>query len=352
MKDPLVGCGDPGSPVSGIIVGMSQAEDDTTQKLLAIYLHLAFFDFAMTRISTPLFLPILVFLAAFVTPLEAKKEKPLIYVPVLPYEWMFERIGGDWIEVRSLVGEGDDCHDYSPSPKQLTQLARANLIFSGDLGFEANFFVKVGDGISAPKEISLLEELDLLEGSCEICNHGSQGKEESHEEHEHAHHEELKDPHVWLSPKLLSQQATRIAGILKEHTADEANSKIDQNLAALLADLKAIDAELKEALAPIKGETFYVYHGAFAYFADAYGLTQKAIESMGRRPSPKQIGQLAKQAKADGVKLIFVQPQFDQSSAVSLAKTIGGDVAELDPLDKNVLTNLRKIASVIRNRKG
>lgn len=329
-------------------------------------------------------LSILFLLVAIVTPLEAKKEKPLIYVPVLPYEWLFERIGGEWIEVRSIVGEGDDCHDYSPSPKQLTQLARANLIFSGDLGFEGNFFVKVGDGISAPKEISLLEGLDLLEGSCEICNLGSHGKKEGHgkhEEHEHAEHEhaehkeehehaehsehesdehaahdhdheELKDPHVWLSPKLLSQQATRIAGILKEHTADEANSAIDKNLAALLVDLKAIDEELKDALAPIKGETFYVYHGAFAYFADAYGLTQKAIETTGRRPSPKQIGQLAEQAKEDGVKLIFVQPQFDQSSAMSLAKTIGGDVAELDPLDKDVLTNLRQIASVIRNRKG
>lgn len=328
----------------------------------------------------------LLLFAIFLSPLQAKVEKPLVYVPVLPYEWLFERIGGEWIEVRSIVGEGDDCHDYSPSPRQLTRLAGANLIFSGDLGFEGNFFVKMGDGISAPKEISLLEGLDLLEGSCGICEHEGHGEEEGHgehhehsdhaehaekaapkedgheeghghdDDHEHAHHDhdhaELKDPHVWLSPKLLAQQATRIAGILKEHTVDEANPAIDENLAALLTDLNAVDAELKEALAPIEGETFYVYHGAFAYFADAYGLEQKAIETTGRRPSPRQLGQIAEQAKKDEVKLIFVQPQFDQSSANSLAKTIGGDVAELDPLEKDVLSNLRTIAGLIRNRQG
>ncbi len=310
----------------------------------------------------------------------AKEKKPVVYVPVLPYEWLFERVGGEWIEVHTIVGEGDDCHDYSPSPKQLTRLSDANLIFSGDLGFEGNFFVKTGDGISAPKEISLLEGLELLEGSCEICEeeHGHaedehanhkdhQGKEvaakteEKHDHHEEEHdervhhdhdHGELKDPHVWLSPRLLSQQAVRVAAILKEHTQGEADAEIDANLKALLADLKAIDTELTEALDPIEGETFYVYHGAFAYFAEAYGLTQKAIETTGRRPSPRQIGEIAKQAKEDGVKLIFVQPQFDQSSAASLAATIGGDVAELDPLEKDVLANLRKIANLIRNRHG
>ena len=96
------------------------------------------------------------------------------------------------------------------------------------------------------------------------------------------------------------------------------------------------------------GETFYVYHGAFAYFADAYGLEQKAIEVTGRSPTPKQLAALAGQAKEEGGTIVFVQPQFDQSSAVSLAETIGGTVQELDPLEKDVIGNLRTIASAIQ----
>ena len=285
-----------------------------------------------------------------------KLEKPLVYVPVLPYEWLFERVGGDWIEVETIAGEGDDCHDYSPTPKQLAGISKANLIFSGDLGFERNFFVKLGDGIDAPKEISLLEGLDLLEGSCGVCEHehehaepAEEGKE-SEEAHDHHHHDhaELKDPHVWLSPKMLIQQADRVASILKEFTVPAAAAAIDENVAALKAELTAVHEELTVALEPMKGQTFYVYHGAFAYFAQAYGLEQKAIEVTGRRPSPKQLAGIASQAKEDNVKVIFVQPQFDQSSAASLAETIGGTVRELDPLEKDVIGNLHTMAAAIR----
>lgn len=310
-------------------------------------------------------LPALVFALALPSFAQAGKlEKPLVYVPVLPYEWLFERVGGDWIEVETIVGEGDDSHDYSPTPRQIARIAKANLIFSADLGFEGNFFVKLGDGVDAPKEISLLEGLDLLDGSCGECAHGhgeeaaAEGGEavaaggeatEKHDEHHDHDHAELKDPHVWLSPKMLMQLADRAASVLKEFTDPAAAADIDANVAALKAELTALHDELTKALEPMKGETFYVYHGAFAYFAQAYGLEQKAIEVTGRRPSPKQLAGIAGQAKEDGVKVIFVQPQFDQSSAVSLAETIGGTVQELDPLEKDVIGNLRAIASALRN---
>ncbi|MEX2577617.1 MAG: zinc ABC transporter substrate-binding protein [Verrucomicrobiales bacterium] len=268
-------------------------------------------------------------------------EKPVIYVPVLPYEWLFERIGGDWIEVHAIVGEGDDCHEYSPTPRQVVALAESDLLFSGELGFEGNFFIKVGDGDNGPKHYSLLDGLELLEGSCEIC------AEDGERAHSHEH-DELKDPHVWLSPEMLSRLAGRVAAILKDHTPPAAAAEIEANLASLETDISEIHEELGEALAPQKGQSFYVYHGAFAYFAEAYGLEQKAIETNGRRPTPKQIQSIAQQAREENVKLVFVQPQFDRSSAVSLAETIGGEVAELDPLAKDVLANLRRMAAAIR----
>ena len=293
-------------------------------------------------------------------------EKPLVFVPVEPYEWLFERIGGDHIEVHAIVGAGEDAHDYSPSPRELARIAKANLLFSGELGFEGNFFVKVGDGINAPKALNLLEGLELLEGSCEECHdhgheHGHDDHEgdkaakkegdhhEEHDDHEHHDHDHdaLKDPHVWLSPAMLKKQSDAIAKILKDFTPAEASADIEKNVEALHADLDAVDKELKESLAPYQGKSFYVYHGAFAYFADAYGLEQKAIEVSGRNPTPKQLAAIAKQAEEDKVDVIFVQPQFDQSSAESLAETIGGTVKELDPLEKDVLANLRAIGDAI-----
>lgn len=282
-------------------------------------------------------------------------EKLRVFVPVLPYEYLLERIGGDWIEVSAIVQEGGDCHNYSPTPRQMTELSKANLIFTGDITFESNFFVADGDGISSPKSINLLEGLELLEGTCGECastetEHTAEGKDEHEHEHEHEHtHDEIKDTHVWLSPRMLQLQADRVATVLKDHLPAEAATDIEANVIALKLDLAKLDTEIKAMLAPMKGQAFYVYHGAFGYFAADYGLEQKAIEIAGRSPSPKQVTAIAKQAREENVKAIFVQPQFDESSAVSLAETIGGKVQTLDPLAKDVINNLRTIAETIRS---
>lgn len=277
--------------------------------------------------------------------LSQAEAKPVVYVPVLPYQYLFEQIGGDMIEVHSIVGEGDDCHDYSPTPRQLSKIAKANLLYSAELGFEANFFIKVGDGVNAPKAIDLLEGLTLLEGSCAACEAARKGNADAADlKHDH---DDLKDPHVWLSPKMLRQQADKVATTLKPFLPADQHDAIDTNLKAFVAELDKLDNELRSALTPLKGQKFYVYHGAFAYFALDYGLEQIAIEIGNRRPTPKQLSGIAKQAEEDGVKVIFVQPQFDQSSAKSLAKTIGGKVTTLDPLEKDVVSNLRKIAEAM-----
>ncbi len=272
-------------------------------------------------------------------------EKLRVFVPVLPYEYLFERIGGDWIDVKAIVQEGGDCHNYSPSPRQIADISKANLLFSGGLSFESNFFVSVGDGITSPKDIDLLQGLELLEGSCAECEAAhAEGKEAEAHKHDH---EDLMDAHVWLSARVLLHQSEWIAELLKQHLPPAAASAIDANHASLKTELEALDEELAKLLEPKKGEAFYVYHGAFAYFARDYGLVQKAIEMGNRRPSPKQIAEIARQAKEEGVKAIFVQPQFDQSSAISLAEAIGGEVRTLDPLEKDVIANLRTIARTI-----
>jgi zinc transport system substrate-binding protein len=306
-----------------------------------------------------LLVPLALLTIGLVTNGQAATETPQklrVFVPVLPYEYLFERIGGDWIDVKAIVQEGGDCHNYSPSPRQITELSNANLIFSGGISFESNFFIAVGDGISSPKEVDLLEGLELLAGSCGECesakSDAAAGQEATTEAHDHDHdhdHEGLSDAHVWLSPKMLLQQAGRVAVILKQHTPAEASKDIDANLVSLKADLAQLDKDLTEMLAPMKGSAFYVYHGAFAYFAADYGLEQKAIELAGRSPSPRQVAAIAKQAKEEGVKVIFVQPQFDQSSAEALAETIGGKVQTLDPLEKDVIANLRVVAETIRS---
>ncbi len=289
-------------------------------------------------------------------------EKPIVYVPVPPYQELVSRIAGDHYEVRTVVSESDDPHDYSPTPRQVVALSRASILFTGEMPFEEVLRDKLADGNKDLKIVSLTENLELLEGGCETCAHHSEGEDEvfvyvkgqddaaeDHEHHHHDHdHEHGLDPHVWLSPAMLKLQAKTIAKALQDSAGSaEAADEIAANLEKTLAELAELDRELAEKLAFMKGETFYVYHGAFAYFARCYGLTQKAIEIGERRPEPKELADLIRQAKEDGVHLIFVQPQFDQTSARSLAEAIGGKVLPLDPLERDVFSNLRVIAQTL-----
>ena len=119
-----------------------------------------------------------------------------------------------------------------------------------------------------------------------------------------------------------------------------------------MQDLNAIDSELKEALAPLEGESFYVYHGAFAYFAQSYGLKQEAIEIGGRSPEPKRVFELIEQAKEDEVRLILVQPQFDSRGAETIAEGIGGAVVAIDPIEEDVFATLRSLADAIQESRS
>ena len=112
-------------------------------------------------------------------------------------------------------------------------------------------------------------------------------------------------------------------------------------------NLDAVYNKAKEKLRPFRGETLYVFHPAFGYFTDTFGLVQRPVEIEGKSPSPKQLAALIQQARSDQVKVIFVQPQFDQKSAGAVAKAIGGNVKPIDPLAENVLQNISDMADSV-----
>jgi len=165
-----------------------------------------------------------------------------------------------------------------------------------------------------------------------------------HDGHEHA--AGRPDPHIWLDPKLVKIQARTICDAMCR--ADPTGAEVyRKNCDAFLADLDAVDARITRALAPLKGKEFFVYHPAFGYFGDSYGLRQVAVETAGKEPDAKELAALIDRAKATGVKVIFVQPQFSARSARAVAEAIGGVVVPMDDLAKDYLKNLDDMAAKI-----
>jgi len=273
-----------------------------------------------------------------------QQGKPIVFVPAPPYAYLVERLAGKSVELHTLVGEDDDPHIYSPTPKEIATLIRAKLYFTADLPFENALIQKLKQSRTGPKIIDLTQSLKHREIADE--NHGHRGQKADDPDGEF-------DPHVWLSPPLFEKQAELIAKELQKITdAPSSAAAIGSRAQQLIRELKSLDNELARQLAPMKGQSFYTYHGAFAHLARTYGLKQKAIEFFGRSPEPRRIVALVNQAKSDGVKLILVQPQFDQASAKALATAIGGRIVPINPMAKDVPGNLRRLVKSITEKQG
>jgi zinc transport system substrate-binding protein len=156
------------------------------------------------------------------------------------------------------------------------------------------------------------------------------------------------DPHVWISAPLLTAQAANVAAALSR--ADPAGAgDYAARRDALVAELRGLHAELLRTLAPYKGRAFLVFHPAFGYFADDYGLRQEAVEVEGKAPTPRQLTELIRRAKAVNARVVFVHPQFDPKSAEAVAAALGGVTAPLDPLATDGPANLRRMGAAIRD---
>jgi zinc transport system substrate-binding protein len=121
------------------------------------------------------------------------------------------------------------------------------------------------------------------------------------------------------------------------------------NLRELDAELDRLSAELAALLAPVRGGEIVVFHPAFGYFADAFGLTQIAIEAGGVTPGSKHLAGVVEMARDHGVNAIFVQPQFSSATANAVATSIGAAVVNLDPMAYDYPANMREIAERIRS---
>lgn len=293
---------------------------------------------------------------------EGSAPKPSVYVSILPQRYFLERVAGDLVDVKVLVPPGKSPATYEPTPTQVMRLGEADIFFTIGVPFERAFLPSIEESLKnlvivpthapidrRPIEAHTHEDEhgeDEHEGEEEEEHHDEEHEGEGHSEEDHAGEEAMPDPHIWMSPKLVKIQAREMKEALSEEFPEYSGS-FEEGYSAFTEDLTELQEYLKKVLAPHRGETLFVYHPAFGYFAEEFGLHQVAIETGGKEPTPKQLEEVINHAREEGVKVIFVQPEFPLAGAEAVAKAIGGAVVPVAPLAPNYLENLRNLAQNI-----
>ncbi len=263
-------------------------------------------------------------------------EQIKTFTAIEPVEYIVEQITKNVINNKSLIPKGQSPHSFSPTPKQLIALSKSNIYFSIDFPFERHLFEKI-------KNINPnLLIIDITQG---VIRKGINEEHHHHSHEEKCNHAGL-DPHIWLSPKNLIVISNNIEKILSDN--DSANSaKYKQNLKELIEKLELLDKKIEKQLKPFTGKTIFVFHPSFGYFTSDYNLKQETVEVEGKSPTPRQLHHLIEEAKEDNVKIIFTQPQFDERSAKIIANKINGTVEAMNPLKKDIISNIADIANKI-----
>lgn len=249
-------------------------------------------------------------------------DLPVVAVTVQPLAGVVDRLLPTGVaELRVLVPPGASPHSFEPGMHQLAVIQSAALIFEvGHPAFswESNWL----DGLLAGTDT---DRVLLSEGCAWIED----------------------DPHVWLDPDCLDRLAESAAAALSASFPQHA-SEIRERLSELRREIMAEDASIRSALADRKGRTFLVQHGAWGYFARAYGLVQLAIlshESSGAGAA--RLAMVIDSARAADIREVFVQPQLSTEASRMVAEEIGAGIRPLDPLGRDPLQTLRETAVAV-----
>ena len=245
-------------------------------------------------------------------------SKPTVSVSILPQKYFVEQIAGDLFSINVMIPPGASPATYEPTPAQLTALTKTDLYMKmGYTGFEMSWMEKLISINKTMKVVNLSDDIDLIM--------------EKHQHHDGDHVGSV-DPHVWLSPKNAKVISKNILQALSD-TYPKDETVFMKNYQSLLIKLDSLDTFIEAEMSSLTKRSFITYHPSLSYFSRDYNLNQYPMELEGKTPSSAYLKQLVDTGKSENIQVIFLQMQFDQHNAEVIAKEIGAEIVQINPLD-------------------
>ncbi|WP_031320875.1 zinc ABC transporter substrate-binding protein ZnuA [Pseudomonas piscis] len=227
-----------------------------------------------------------------------------------------------------LLPPGASPHNYALRPSDVRKVQSVDLLYWIGPDMEG-FLPRVLKGRNLPSvAVQDLPGMKLRHFAEDSHSHAEEA-----DEHDHDHRPGTLDAHLWLSPVNARVVATRMAADLS--AADPANAaRYQDNLKAFSERLDALDTRLKARLAGIAGKPYFVFHEAFDYFEDAYGLKHTGVFSVAAevQPGAQHVAAMRARLQQVGKTCVFSEPPLRPRLAETLVAGLPVKLAELDAL--------------------
>jgi len=227
-----------------------------------------------------------------------------------------------------LLPPGASPHNYALRPSDVRKVQSVDLLYWIGPDMEG-FLPRVLSGRSLPSvAVQDLPGLKLRHFGADNHSHAEEA-----DEHDHDHRPGSLDAHLWLSPVNARVIADKMAADLS--AADPANAqRYQSNAKAFDERLGALDQRLKKRLANVEGKPYFVFHEAFDYFEDAYGLKHAGVFAVAAevQPGAQHVAAMRKRLQEVGKTCVFSEPPLRPRLAETLVAGLPVKLAELDAL--------------------
>ena len=268
----------------------------------------------------------------------AGEGKITVAVSLQPYATLVKMIGGPNVNVVTLLPPGADPHNFEPKPAVIKAFSLAQVYFTDGSGLDKIWLPRF---LAANKDVKVIDISKYIEWM--------KSEHDGHGIHGHHHDEDEIDPHIWTSPYRVKFLAQNIYQALKQLDPEHEIFYMRQN--HLAQDrLIALERKLNETVIglPSDRRSFIVFHPSYGYLAKDFKLKQYAIEVNGKEPKPRDLANLIKMGRKNGIKAVFVQPEFSKRAAETIAKDLGAVVVETDPLAADFIGNTEKFIEALK----
>ncbi|MFK9095198.1 metal ABC transporter substrate-binding protein [Bacillus salipaludis] len=243
-----------------------------------------------------------------------KKNQLTIYTTVFPLQYFTERIGGKYVDVKTIYPPGADEHTFEPSQKDMMNLADSDLFFYIGLGLEG--FVEKAKGTLQNQDVTLVPTANQLQLPKD--QHAAE-EDEGHDDHDHGD----VNPHVWLDPVYSKEMAAVIRDALSKKMPQN-KELFNQNYQKLATDLDELNTEYEQTISTAKHKKIIVTHAAFGYWENRYGIEQISISGLSttNEPTQKELEKIISIADHDGLHYIL----FEQNVQSKLGKVVQKEI--------------------------
>lgn len=280
---------------------------------------------------------------------------PKVMTSVMPVHSIVSAVMGETGQPELLLEGSMSEHRASFTPQQLAALGRADLVFIVGHGLEAKLAQLSGsDAVNGKRFVELAEApgirtLPVREGGA------WEGHDDDHaadDGHGHGAAEGVLsfDPHVWLDPGNAKAMARAVAKELALADPDNA-AAYEANAGSFATRLDELSAAIAEDLKPVRQKPYVVFHDAFQYFEERFGLSAvgSIADISASPPSAERLKAIRDKLAAAGALCVFREPQYDDKAVATVIEGSNARGGVLDPIGAGLEPGPDAYEKLLRN---